>query len=166
MENLYIIDIEPNNPSVGSSPAHRTMFSRHLYQLDTIAPASCDNQNCLQILANVRGCKGEVTWVENHWFRESPKYFNEMAKSSLVFLKKNKGNFIIGKHNVGILRILLVKLLLCINELLKRMTKLKLKISWNSYYSSKFEVYSLLISFNDSLEHKIFLLNKNQFKII
>lgn len=33
-------------------------------------------------------CKGEVTWVENHWFRESPKYFNKMAKSSVVFLKR------------------------------------------------------------------------------
>lgn len=89
-----------------------------------------------------------------------------MAKSSIVFLKKNKGNFIIGKHNVGIVRLLLVKLLLCIIELLKRMTKLKLIISWKSYYSNKFEVYSLLISFNDSLEHKIFILNKNQLKII
>lgn len=46
------------------------------------------------------------------------------------------------------------------------MTKLKLVTSWKSYYSNEFEVYSLLISFNDSLEHKIFILNKNQLKII
>lgn len=46
------------------------------------------------------------------------------------------------------------------------MTKLKLIISWQSYYSKEFEVYSLLISFNDFLEHKIFILNKNQLKII
>lgn len=64
------------------------------------------------------GCKGEVTWVENHLFRESQKYSNKMAKSSAVFLKKNKGNFIIGKHSLGIVRILLIKLLFFITELL------------------------------------------------
>lgn len=87
-----------------------------------------------------------------------------MAKSSAVFLKKNKGNFIIGKHSLGIVRILLIKLLFCITELLKKNDKVKTQFLGR--VTILMSLYSLLISFNDSLEHKIFILNKNQLKII
>lgn len=54
--NLSITDhFEPNNASKGSSPAHHTMFLSisSLYQLDAIAPASCDDHKCLQTLPKV-----------------------------------------------------------------------------------------------------------------
>lgn len=51
-----------------------------------------------------------------------------MSKSSIV-LRKKEGNFITRKHKVGAVR-LLVELLLCITELLKTTTKLKLIICW------------------------------------
>ena len=42
-----------------------------------------------------------------------------MRKSLNVFLRKNMGNFVIWKHNIGAVRTLPVELLLCITELLK-----------------------------------------------